>query len=285
MISECLGRRSKGLFWTSNFSAFRAWIQLRNYIPELFVQVAAVRFEEGFCALQKEHWQGWEWGACSWGEGCLLHHALEWLQSCAGRVTVLVWADTALSCFISPPSLRKPVQPVDWHHVNRPESRFSGLGVQGTNLCSIPTPWYFILFKVAVGVLFLQLGLKKFSNLLKIAQIVSGKTGLHTQVWAAFLKSALFLLGIFFRAAIPQRITANRLVGVGVLLKGILSPWACRAGWQWQLSHWAASPQFTPSEYFLIVSWREKSGQLVKIKCPKDRSTRPTTTLLRLEAG
>ena len=46
MISECLGRRSKGLFWTSNFSAFRACIQLQNYIPELFVQVAAVRFEE-----------------------------------------------------------------------------------------------------------------------------------------------------------------------------------------------------------------------------------------------
>lgn len=201
MISECLGRRSKGLFWTSNFSAFRAWIQLRNYIPELFVQVAAVRFEEGFCALQKEHWQGWEWGACSWGEGCLLHHALEWLQSCAGRVTVLVWADTALSCFISPPSLRKPVQPVDWHHVNRPESRFSGLGVQGTNLCSIPTPWYFILFKVAVGVLFFTTGTQK------VQQFAEDRSDCKWQNWFAhpglscFLEISALLVGNFLQGS------------------------------------------------------------------------------------
>lgn len=53
MISECLGRRSKGLYWTSNSPAFRACVQLQNYIPGLFVQVAAVRFEEGFCVLQR----------------------------------------------------------------------------------------------------------------------------------------------------------------------------------------------------------------------------------------
>lgn len=53
MISECLSRRSKGLFWTSNFSAFRACIQLQNYIPELFVQVAAVIVEEGSSVFTK----------------------------------------------------------------------------------------------------------------------------------------------------------------------------------------------------------------------------------------
>lgn len=91
MISECLGRRSKGLFWTSNFSAFRACIQLQNYIPELFVHVAAVRFEEGFCVLQKNIDRAGN------GECVLLERGLsppprtlEPPQSCAARGTGLV---------------------------------------------------------------------------------------------------------------------------------------------------------------------------------------------------
>lgn len=162
MISECLGRRSKGLFWTSNFSAFRACIQLQNYIPELFVQVAAVRFEEGFCVLQKEHWQGWEWGVCSWGEGCLLHHTLELLQSCAARVTVLVWADTAVSRLVRWPSWRNQSSRLigmetvpesrfsDWEHGERTFVKYLPYGISSSQL-----------FRVALGVLFLQLGLRE----------------------------------------------------------------------------------------------------------------------------
>lgn len=51
-------------------------------------------------------------GSVLLGEGCLLRSTLEWLQSCSMQVTVSVQVSPATL-------LRKPVKPVDWHHVNR----------------------------------------------------------------------------------------------------------------------------------------------------------------------
>lgn len=51
-------------------------------------------------------------GECAPGEGCVLRNTLEWLQSCSMQVTVPVQVSPATF-------LRKPVQPVDWHPVNR----------------------------------------------------------------------------------------------------------------------------------------------------------------------
>lgn len=58
----------------------------------------------------------WEWGVCSWREGCLIPGFLEWLQRCLTAVTVLVGADTALSWLVWPPSRgnqREPVKQAD----------------------------------------------------------------------------------------------------------------------------------------------------------------------------
>lgn len=162
MISECLSRRSKGLFWTSNFSAFRACIQLQNYIPELFVQVAAVIVEEGFSVLQKEHWQGWEWGVCCWGEGSYLQHT--------GMAPVLLnLSDIPCLSWHSPVQvssasfLRKPVKPVDWHRVNSWIVDFQDREGRALTLvkqlpCDISSS---LLFGMAIGILSWHLGFRE----------------------------------------------------------------------------------------------------------------------------